>query len=439
MQLIHHGRRKLAIGLDWSLQENKAEAKRAAKLCSATLSVPMGDKIVLAGTEDAAGKTKGLLSAGAFIGLLYPAAIVAYEIPDSSLAWFCAIKDGYPIPGGDSIIERSELRSAVASASAWNNGSIIGSVNGSSLTLQTAFDEVEASIASRAIDKKSLASTSLVPGGFTTKHLMMALLLTVLIVAIGIGSVFYQRHLANQKNLELALKQMMLREKDRLAQEAKIKASIERFKEQVEKARAQFEGSTPTTEQWSACDEIRRGLPLSLYGYVPEKLTCDFKIGKATLRWNQSDKNIRIAGRERLPGITNAFQTEAAPTSEFPLSTPSAQVHIESTPLDSERVKLELMDAVKRKIASFNVEAIIPVTVTPPKEIAEQPGIVPVSIGQEVKWKGQTTGFMERLGTPALLFALEKYPASFHTIEWNQLSRPETTVAVTGSVYVSTH
>lgn len=437
MHLIKHGRRRLAVGLEWSLQETRSDAKRAAKAYTAALMAPFDEKgVVLAGTDDAQGKTKGLVSAGAFLGLLHQSAIVAYELPDTNQAWFCAIKDGVPVPGADSIVERSELRNKVSEATSWNSGSIIGSVNGSSKTLEQALDEVEAAILSKAISKKAVQLTHLDRGGVSSQHVIAALLITLVIAVMGVGFSFYQKHLADKRNLEQAMRLMMQKEKDRAAEEARIQAAIARFHAQVEAARAKFSTGAIATAQWVACDAVRTSLPLSLFGYVPEKLTCDYKKGIATLGWNQSDRHVRIAGRELLPGVVNAFQTETAPISEFAL--PS---NFEPTSSTSERVpervKLELLDAVKPRIASFMVESISKVTISPSAEIADKPGIGPVEIGNEVKWKAQTTGFLERLSAPAMVRSIAQYPSSFAVIEWTQLSRPELTVQVSGSVYLS--
>ena len=341
---IKHKKRVLVFGLQWSLQESKLDARRAVAGSSASVQIPFQGKIALGCSSESEAKQSNAYSAGAFIGLGFPNAIVTYEIEGTDQSWVCAIMDGVPVPGKDQVVETSQVRTQVADMSVWlSGGVIIGGLNGASLTLQDALEQVEEAISRKVIKQSTVAQCRFERAGFKFKHFALSLGITGLVAAGGAGFMFYQQKLADERAREKFLSEMLQREEERKAQEAKIAAAIAQFKQKVEAERNRVNSTGSAFQQWNACDRLRKQLKLSVYGYVPQKLTCDFARKKATLEWSQNDRNLRVAGRPHLPGVINPLETDKSPISEFDLAE-TTNVEIQQTAENLGDIKIKLVD-----------------------------------------------------------------------------------------------
>lgn len=434
---IKHKKRVLVFGLQWSLQENKLDARRAVVGSSASVQIPFQGKIALGCSSEPEAKQTNAYSAGAFIGLGFPNAIVTFDIEGTDQSWVCAIMDGVPVPGKDQVVETSQVRSQVADMSVWlSGGVIIGSLNGASLSLQDALDQVEDAISRKAIKQATVALCRFERSGFKPKHFVYSLCITAIVGAVGAAFMFYQQQLADEKAREKFLREMLQREEERKAQEAKVAAAIALFKQKVEAERAIVSSAGLAISQWNACDRLRKQLKLSVFGYVPQKLICDFSKNKATLEWSQNDRNLRVAGRPHLPGVINPLETEKAPLSEFDLDI-SKEVKTNEATENLGEIRLRLVDWARTRIMSFVVEPSTKIVVTPDQLIRDQPGIGPVVVGEKMPWRFSSAGFNERFSASGFVQVASTYNAQLTSVTWNQPSRPEVTVDVVGAIYVS--
>lgn len=436
LHIIRHGKRDLVAGLDCSLHDRLAEAKRAAKESVAfnIQTVEDGKSLLACAIEPLPKKAK-MLAAGAFIGRAFPNAVIAHEIEGTDLTWVCAIAQGLPVADGDQIVPQHEAARLVTQHLSHISGKVIGSMNGASMTLVEAIDQVEAAIQGKQIAEKHIQALRLQTNGISVKQLMIAILLLAALAALATTALRYQSVLADKKKREQILRDVAVREEERKAQAARRAAMVRDFEQRVKAEQDKFAAGGAAVQQWTECDRLRADLPFSRGGWLPQLLTCDFDKGMATLEWTASMPQTSIEHRKALPGVINPFDVEAPPKSEFPLQKMETTAEINRESMQA--MRLQLSAWASRNLQSMVVSQHQRITIAPPAEISDEPGIKAVDIGDKAEWNFTASGFAQRLMAGHAVQQFGQYSASLKTVAWSSLSKPEITVQVSGVLYAN--
>ena len=436
IHIIRHGKRDLVAGLDCSLHDRLAEAKRAAKASVAfNIQTVEDGKYLLACAKESLPKSNKLMAAGAFIGRGFPNAVIAHDIDDADLTWVCAITQGLPVADGDQIVPRHEAARLVTQHVSHINGKVIGSMTGATMTLVDAIDQVEAAIQAKQIAAKQIQTLRLQTNGISIKQLMVAILLLAALAAVATTAMRYQSVLVDKQKREQLLREVAVREEERKAQEERRAAMVRDFERRVKEEQDKIAAGGMALQQWTECDRIRSELPFSRGGWLPQRLICDFDKGLATVDWAASMQQTSIEHREALPGVINPFDVETPPKSEFPL--PKLETKAEVNRESMQAMRLQLSAWASRNLQSMVVSPHQRITIAPPAEIKDEPGIKTVVIGDKAEWNFTASGFAQRLMAGHAVQQFGHYSASLKTVAWSSLSKPEISVQVSGVLYAN--
>lgn len=430
------GKREVALGLSWSVAASKSEVKRLARQFSTMKAYPFdGGQFILAGTDSAIAKGKKLTPAGALIGLLHPNIIVAHDLGDGS-AWICAIKDGFPLPGEDQFVPIVEARARITDLSMSHDVPIVGFISGSKMSMEELLQNIEEAVSTKQISEKNLKQLETQPTGVTTAQIVLAVLFVIIITALAVAVARFKDQLSDSKRREALRQQMLTKESERLAAEAKLRDLKTNYLAKVEEERGKVANGSTVIAQFEACESLRKQLPLSIGGYTPQRLTCDFAKKTAEVQWHPTQQLVSVASRESLPGVKNPFVVEAQPLSEFSLDTYSPQPLTRS--VDMARARLEIVDWATLRLPALTVTAPTRITLHPPVELKDDPEIRPLTVGEKAEWSVSSSGYSGYLMAGHVMTMLSRYPASIAQLTWTNPAKPDAAMQASGSIYAPT-
>ena len=427
-------------GLSWSIVPSVAAAKKGVEPGCAFLvgrSTSDASLSVGVGPREAA----KCYSAGSVIGSVFQEAIIYSELEEGGSFWVCTLSGGLPGADWDVVLaSEAEAKARFSEATSLLTGhvKIIGTVRGASMTVEEAITQALAEMAGEGAKPKQLAA-ALKPFRLqllTFNWLKFAIFSVCLIVLVGLvlAGVLYREQVLDRRKRDQMLAQALKSQQELEALKAKRDAAIALFHSTVDRERERFGRQELALSQWNACEQVRRLIPFSSYGYMPHKLTCDFDTGKADLEWVATGLTTRLADRAALPGIVDKYSTDVNALSSFDLKPLDSGAPV--TPLNPAAVRMAILDWSGVRLRSLRIEPNIAVVISPPQEIADEPGLVPVSLGSKAVLTLAASGASDLLTAPAAMRMLNSYAVQFNQIVWTQPSSAGVAMRATGVLYL---
>ena len=434
--VLPFGQHQLALGVNWSVK-TPAEAKDEAQKASAFLirKNADGSTASFATVDEGVAKIKNLIPCGALVGVLYPEAIVMHPINDDQV-WFCAISKGTPLPGMDVITTQEEAKKQVQLVARSTSGALIGQLNGATASLEQVLAMAQDRIGSKIISKKEIQDLTFQRSGLKVRSVLLAVLALAVIALVALGAMKYKSILAERKKLEAAAKRALQGEEERKKIEARLNKMQADFNDKVAEGRMALGSGSAVRQRWASCETIRRGLPVSLYGFKPEKLLCNFTTGKATVEWRPGAGYVTHADRAKLPNVTNPLEFEVAATSQWPLDKGEPEPSVEDVGMDVIRFDVGTWAATRLK--GLSVAKAEEMKVSPPAELREARQVKAVVLGYKAAWNVQGSGTEFVFMLPAALAEVAKYTSEMKELEWLRPSVPERTAKASGILYSTT-
>lgn len=428
-------------GLEWSEFESLGEARsRVGRTHAYVMSERNSGGTHPVGVAPRGAERGGVYSAALLIGCLHPEALIFQKLDgEEELYWVCAISGGAPFAGSDLIFsDLAAARSQLTELSQQTSGTVvkIGVQAGWSKSVQDALSEAIADIRSKHSGKKSaqFEAYRLRTDGFRWGRFVIA---TVVLLAIGAGifaGIRYWEQLLDQRKREEMVAAALRTERERAAEAARKAALIKSFHEQVEDVRRNFGRVGVASAQWQACEDVRRSLPSSSYGYVPSKLICDIKQGVAILEWQPFDNTVRLVDRKALPGVVDVYSTTSPVISNFPIK--PLYNGRPAVPLNPSAVRMAIMDWGGVRLRGLNVDIPAPVEIAPPVDIANEPGVVKLSPGMKAAITISATSSIDVQVMDAAISMLDSYAVGLDLLTWTQPVDHSRSVQVTGVLYL---
>lgn len=434
--VLAFGQYKLVLGVNWSLKTT-AEAKDEAKKATTFLirKGPDGNTASLATVENVGSKSAKLIPAGALIGILHPEAIVFHPLGDDQV-WLCAISRGMPLPGMDVITTQEDAKKQVQMLARSASGSLIGALTGAAASLDQVLATADERIKSKLITKKDLAEITFQRAGISVKTVILIGLCLSLVAFAGFGAVRYKSIIAERKKLEDAAKRALQSEAERRKIEERLNKLQADYDLKVEQGRKSLESGSSVRSRWESCELVRKALPISMYGFKPEKLTCNFSSHKASVEWRPGQLNVKHSDRSRLPMVTNAMEFESPAVSEWTI--PEESTEQTSTDIPMDQIRFDIGTWAASYIKGFAVGKAEELKVAPPAELREARQARPVVLGHKATWSVQGSGTEFLLMLPTSLGIVSKYTSEISEIEWLRPSDPGRTAKVNGQLFSST-
>lgn len=430
---------RFAAGLSWSIAQSQSAARKSVErglaflvrssAADASLSVAVGPK-----------EAAKAHSAGAVIGSLHPNAIIFSQL-ESGEFWVCTLSGGLPGADADVVVAtEAEAKEHFSYATSILTGNVktIGTVRGASLTVDEAIEEALQSLAAESSKPKQVAAAlkayRLEVLAFNWLKFAVAFVVVMILGGVILAGVLYREQVLDRRKREKMLEQAMRSQQELAALKAKRDAAIASFKATVERERERFGRQEIVLSQWIACEDVRRSLPLSSYGYLPSKLTCDFSLKKAEVEWTPIGATTRLADRAALPGIVDKYSTTPNALSSFDLKALDAGAPV--VPLNPAAVRMAILDWGGARFRTLRIEPSTAVVITPPKDISDEPGIAPVSLGSKAAISFGATGASDLLTAPGAMRMLNSYAVQLNQIVWTQPSTEGVAMRATGVLYL---
>lgn len=428
-------------GLAWSAEESAAAGRKVVERGTAYIVCTSAtDASVSVGTGPREVARSKAYAAGVVIGKLYPEAIIFSELEGGGY-WVCSLSAGIPGRDFDLIVEtEAEARTKYSEATSLvaTQFKTIGTIRGAVMTVEEAISNALDEIAGAEAKPKQVA-TALKPYRLQVmafNWLKFAMLFVLAMVVIGaiLAGVLYREYVLDRRKREKAMEQALKSQQELAAIKAKRDASIAAFRANVAREREKFGRQEVALSQWTACERVRQALPLSSYGYVPHKLTCNFEVGKAELEWAPAGMTTRLADRAALPGIVDKYSTAVNAVSSFDLK--ALDSGASAIALNPAAVQMAILDWAGARLRTVRVEPAVPVVLTPPKEIADEPGLVPVKLGSKAAISLAASGAMDLTTVPHAMRMLNSYAVQLNQIVWTQPSSAGIGMRAVGVLYL---
>lgn len=428
-------------GLQWQTEENVALARKdiqrgtAYVMCTsatdATVSVGVGPR--------EAAKSKSF-AAGLVIGKAFPDAIIFSALEDGKF-WVCSLAGGIPGMGFDQIIEtEEEARAKYSEATSFITTQVknIGTFRGAQITVEEAIGAALDEIAG-ADSKPRQVAAALKPYQLQVMALnwvkfAVAFVAVMLVAGVALAGFIYREQMLDRRKREQMMAQALKSQQELAAIKAKRDAAIATFKADVARERDRFGRQEMVWSQWTACEGVRQALPLSSYGYVPHKLTCDFDAGKAELEWAPAGTTTRLSDRAALPGVVDKYSTSVNAISSFDLK--GLDGGVPAVALNPAAVQMAILDWGGVRLRSMRIEPPVAVVLAPPKEVADEPGLAPVKLGSKASLSLAASGPVDLLTAPHAMRMLNSYAVQLKQIVWSQPSSAGIGMRATGVLYL---
>lgn len=433
---------KFVGGLDWSMaQGTAAAAKRGVKtgrayvVCTSpadsSVSVGEGDKDLVKG------KT---YSAGAVIARVFQDAIIFAELEDGRY-WVCTITGGVPGSAADLVLAtEAEAKTKYTEATTLLSSHVktIGTIRGASMSVAEALTEAVQKLAGEDAKPRQIAA-ALAPfrvhvQAFNWFRFAAMVTALVVVASAALAGILYREHVLDRKKREALLEQATKTEQERLALKAKRDALVAKFRDEVEQERARFGRREVALSQWSACEAVRLALPLSRYGYLPSKLTCDFARMKADVEWAPINASTRLADRAALPGIVDKYSTTPNALSSFDLK--ALDAGSPAVAINPDAVQMAILDWAGLRLRTLRVEPGAAVVMSPPKEVADEPGLAPVKLGSKAAISVGATGPSDLVMASGAIRMLNSYAVQLTQVVWTQPSAAGIGMSAKGILYL---
>lgn len=431
---------EFVAGLSWSIVSSVASANKSVEKGSAYIvrtSVTDASMALGVGPKRVA-KT---YAAGVVIGSKFADAIIFSELEDGGGFWVCALSGGLPGADCDVVLPtEEEARAKYSEVTSYLTGHVktIGTVRGASMTVDEAINEALSAMVGVDAKPKQLTSAlksyRLQVRTFNWVRFVMIFVGLVVLAGLVTAGFVYRANVLDRHKREKLLAEALKSRQEREAIQLKRASEIAKFRAEVELERGRFGRQEVVWAQWNACEQVRRSLPLSRFGYVPNKLTCDFERGKADLEWAPVGATTRLADRAALPGIVDKYATALVAVSSFdlkPLDTAAKVV-----PLNPAAVRLAILDWGGVRLRSLRIEPSTAVVLTPPKEIADEPGLVPVKLGDKAVISLGANDAVDYLVAPAAMHMLNSYAVELRDVVWMKPTSQGVSMHAAGVLYL---
>lgn len=374
MQILKNS--PIVVGLEWTLYESLAEAKKAVA----------GKKILLArriisgecvqGVCKAPHKGKKL-QAGALLAAAAANDVLIYHSLGDGNAWVCAVREGIPLHGFDLVAEEESAKVTLAEVMSYvPTADIYGDIPGARGSL----DELLAKVPAAARKSAQLSP----PGSSAVLALLLVVVLLLLAVAV-VGFFLLQKSADQAPSLSLKNEEEFRRVK--AAFEAKVAAE-----------RRVFWHASPPRQQFVRWYDCLRNLPVSSEGWTASVVKCTPEACQVT--WKREARAL-YSPQVRLPGHSGAPFDPALKeaTTRFPMVQNEILAYAQGAP-DTEKFLMDV--SINPGLFKLTLNpSRTPITVAPPAGVQ---GLSPVTLGQEVNWKLEATN---PLILPELLSQIE--------------------------------
>ena len=423
----------MAFGLAWdNLYNNQKDVKSIVPFGDGYVLYPVGNTAYVGyGATPVVGK----YAAGLVVGSQYRNAIVYHIFEGMDAAWVCVIQDGVPWADCDVVVRLDVANTKFQEFAALTaQAQRIGNYHQSMVPLEQVVESFT------KLTQGKQKTYKLLKNGYNYLKLMGWLVLIGAVCAGGVMGWQYQERLRDEAKRKQLMEDMLRSQQEKAAEQARLRASAERFMKSVEEARANFSRSNTAQLQWSLCEGVRRTLPVSAHGYNPVRMSCDFNSKKATVEWMPNNKTTRVADRVNLPGVVQQLDTNNPVRSEFPLDYDS-NAGSPSKPEDKAVIKMTILDWTGMYMPSSRFQADELVTMTPPPDVAGKviEGIPPVpafNLGWKSRFDLNANTPRELISLPDAIAMLDKYAIRFDRMDWTTPTRSGMTFKGSAILYL---
>lgn len=373
----------IVVGLEWTLYESLAEAKKAV---AGKKNLLLARRIIsgecVQGVCPAGAKARKL-QAGALLAAAAASDVLIYHELGDGKAWVCAVREGIPLHGFDLVADEDSAKVTLAEVMSYvPTADIYGDIAGAKGSLNDLFEKVPAAERKHA--------QLLAPGSALT----VILLLVVVLLLLAAGSFFFL--LEEQSPAKPSSLSLRNEEEFRRAQQV--------FAAQVDAERLVFWHARSPGRQFALWYDWLRSLPVSAEGWSAHTIKCTVESCQVT--WKRTGSAL-YSPMARLPGTAvnnESFKPDAKETvTRFDMPQHSLLSYREGAAGTDQFLMDMSVNPGLFKLTLSPSRTVISVNPPPKPE-----GLTAVPLGQEGNWKLEATnplilpGFLSQIELPGV-------------------------------------
>ncbi|NEX64530.1 type 4b pilus protein PilO2 [Noviherbaspirillum galbum] len=292
MPILEFLDRPFAVGVDWSMHDSREELNEEyGKHKGERRLIRKLDGVFVLGVyaenkSDDDIETEGVprspVAGAAALAMVEDCAILCERVSGSSKSagdamsafWVCAVNDGVPLPGMDSLMPQGEARRLVSEFLERHPGaSLIGSLEGAKASFETLLSTLKPSALSAVKLKRP-----------TSRILPLAILALALTLA-ATGTLAYRFKSAAQREIAAASGAMNVVTKSAVELEKARQEARAKFRTEFDRAQAELRGRVPPQVQVGNWLDVVRQLPDAVSGWNPVAMECS--LAQCKVSWQR--------------------------------------------------------------------------------------------------------------------------------------------------------
>lgn len=425
-----HNKRQYAIGMEWSDCEDASAAKTHIKdhkqpYLKVAADPSGASKAVAVGLFEPS-KARNLLSCSMAVGLVEPDVIIFHKLSDESV-WIAVLHSGLPYSGMEHILPVEKAQELLREQMLYTS-LVIGDMPGSK-NLNDVLSQFESWASEGRLTKQQVASIQVLQPSSTTRLVLYAALVLSLAAAVTTGWWLYQRFLSDAATRKNALSKLSQTRAEQEKLEEERQRRIAQFNSQVAAKREEMSrGLAGPQATWQAWDNVRRKIPLTVNGYVPQVMECTLQ--KCTVTWGAQGPDVRMVDRAAIPNWIETLEPTLEAKSEYALpaiaSMPRAMLQ-----QDAARTRLHIAQMLQFAVEAAAVGPVATVTITPAPPPPET-GLKAVTLGAIGDLRIVASGDTAVLKVTQAIAQLRDQPVALKAAHFTQLDAGTPAVDIEG-------
>lgn len=429
-----HNKKDYAIGLAWSEHVSMAAARSFIKaehkpyvLAESAAPGAEFDTVASGCFQDTARLKRRTFSAAMAVGFVEPNAIICQSLADGKI-WFAAVQAGIPFAGYDKIVEQEEAEALLKEQMAYMD-SVIGDVTGAKMTLDEALHFFDSQVSDGRITKEQIRAIELHQPSSVTKVLLQAGLAVSILLAAGAGWYVYQTQLRTAADRAAALSRLTKTQEEGARLEAERQRLIVNFNRQVQEQQLLLRGVQDGPQgQWIAWEAVRKSLPVTLNGYVPESMDCVPR--KCIVTWRAEGPGVRFVDRAALPNWVDDPEPTTTARSEFAVPPLAVSVRTDQG-RDAQALRMRLSQLLQYSVEGASIGPPVALVVRPPAAPPET-GLKQADLGFTGDVRIGLGGDLAIVKVAQAITLLATAPVALKSVHWTQLATTSPSVSLEG-------
>jgi hypothetical protein len=188
--------------------------------------------------------------------------------------------------------------------------------------------------------------------------------------------------------------------------------------------------STSAEPVWRAWAQVRRGLPISSYGYSPVSMSCT--LTDCQVEWQGTGALTQPVDKARLINVVANLEPTLAATSKFPLAVIAEPRELAQRYETPQALRMAMANAAIVAAPGLTLDVMAPVTLVPAQDL----GLQSVTVGARGHWRFAASGPTGPLQVEEVFRFLAGWPVQLASLQYSAVGTGNGGPIVVEGIYV---